>query len=151
MGAFKFRLAAYHKLKQYEEKSSWNEVLKQEGLVSNLTQQIDTIKTTVAELREKLSQIGVPGGTKIIDAETLNESIHAFLVRTERIRREKVAEEKTLEVLKQKYFEKKKEAKIIDNLKDRKMAEHKKVEAKKDDKKTDDIVSMLIQRRTKGQ
>ena len=143
MRAFKFRLDSYLKLKVHEEKSAWNEVLKQQGRVSQLEEYIHTINEAMSAARADLSGSGVNEKYSIGKAEIVAESLSALTVKLSHIFSEKAKEEKVLESLRQKYFEKKKEAKTIENLKDRRKAEYVKEQSKFEDKKNEEIAQTM--------
>ena len=149
MGAFKFRLDSYLKLKQHEEKSAWNEVLKQQGRVSLIQDSIDTVDSAMTAAREALSGLGGEHVYSFGQAQIIEESLSAQSVKLQSLFREKANEERTLEILKQKYFEKKRDAKIIENLKDRKKAEFDKGQSKLEDKNNEEIARTMMQTRKK--
>lgn len=147
MGAFKFRLESYFKLKVHEEKSAWNEVLKQQGRVSKLQEAIDTIKEAMGAARAGLSESGSNKVFRAGEASIVEESLSGLTVKIQNLLKEKSGEERTLEMLKQKYAEKKRDAKILENLKDRKLAEYSKEQAKLDDRNIEEIARMMTQAR----
>lgn len=145
MGGFKFRLESYFKLKVHEEKSAWNEVLKQQARVSDIEDSIHTINEAMSAARADLSVSGGTGKFSAGKADIVEESLSALTVKLRFLFNEKAKEEKKLEVLQQKYFEKKKDAKIIENLKDRKKAEFLKERSKEEDKKNEEIARTMAQ------
>ncbi|MCC6137124.1 MAG: hypothetical protein IT287_00705 [Bdellovibrionaceae bacterium] len=147
MGAFKFRLESYFKLKAHEEKNAWNEVLKQQGRVSQIEDYIHTIKEAMTAARAGLSASGSKTEYSLGQAQITEESLSAMTIKVKHLQREKMAEEKTLELLKQKYFEKKKDAKIMENLKERKKAEFVKEQSKKEDNNNEEIARTMAQAR----
>jgi len=147
MGRFKFRLDSYLNLKVHEEKSAWNEVLKQQGRVSEIEDYIHTINEAMSAARADLSVSGGNGDYSAGKAVLVEESLSALTVKLQFLFSEKAKEEKILEVLKLKYFEKKKDAKIIENLKDRKKAEFVKERSKEEDKKNEEIARTMAQSR----
>lgn len=149
MARFKFRLDSFLNLKEHEEKTAWNEVLKQQGLVSNLTNQIDTIICTIKNMRKRMSQVGQVGAT-IEEAENLHTGIEAFQIKLEDLKMQRINEEKVLDKLKHIHIEKKRDAKILDNLRSRKQDEYKKDQTKKKELKADDVVNMMLQKRAKN-
>lgn len=147
MGAFKFRLESYYKLKVHEEKSAWNEVLKQQGRVSQIQKAVDTIQEAMSAARAGLSESGGKKQHSPGEALIVEESLSALSVKVKHLLREKANEEKTLEILKIKYSEKKRDAKILENLKDRKLTEFNKEQAKTDDKNLEEIARLMTQAR----
>lgn len=145
MGGFKFRLDSYLKLKVHEEKSAWNEVLKQQGRVSDIEDSIHTINEAMSAARADLSASGGVGKHSAGKADLVEESLSALTVKLKILFNEKAKQEKLLEVLKQKYFEKKKDAKIIENLKERKRVEYTKEYAKQEDKNNEEIARTMAQ------
>lgn len=147
MGAFKFRLESYLKLKTHEEKSAWNEVLKQQGRVSKIQEAIDTINEAMSAARAGLTEGGNKKSYSFGEAQIVEESLSAQSARLKQYFKEKANEERTLEILKQKYFEKKRDAKTIENLKDRKKTEFNKEESKLDEKNLEEIARTMAQAR----
>lgn len=145
--AFKFRLDSYLKLKTHEEKSAWNEVLKQQGRVSEIQEAIDTINEAMTAARAALSDGGSKKEYSFGEAQIVEESLSAQSVKLKYLFREKANEERTLEILKQKYFEKKRDAKTIENLKDRKKAEYVKETSKLEDKTLEENARTIAQAR----
>lgn len=136
MKEFKFRLESYLKLKVYEEKNAWSEVLKQQGRVYQIEESIHNINRAMSEGREKLAQDSSV-------SQLVEESINALNVKLKMLYQEKIAEEKTLDILLKKHMEKKKEAKIIENLKNKKKADFTKEKSKKDQNNLEEIARTL--------
>lgn len=147
MAAFKFRLESYFKLKTHEEKTAWNEVLKQQGRVSLLEESIHTIIEAMSAARAGLSASGSKTDFSTGQAQITEESLSAMTIKVKRLQQEKMAEERTLELLKNKYFEKKRDAKIIENLKERKKTEYVKEQSKIEDKDNEEIARTMAQAR----
>lgn len=144
MRAFKFRLESYFKLKVHEEKNAWREVLKQQGRVYQIEESIHTISSAIADARTQLSQ-----GHHIGTAVLVEESTRALQVKLQMLQKEKSIEEKTLEVLRQKYMEKKKDSKIMENLKNKKKSDFLTEKAKRDQKNLEEISRVMLRLRNK--
>lgn len=142
MKAFRFKLESYYNLKLHEEKNAWSEVLKQQSRVYQLEAAIDTIVRAIGGARTELSL-----GHNLSTAQIVEESIGGLSAKLRVLIKDKSIEEKTLEVLKQKFIEKKRDAKILDNLKDRKKAEFREKKSKQDQKDLEEIARTLMQSR----
>jgi len=138
MRSFKFRLESYFKLKVHEEKSAWKEVLKQQGRVYQIEESIHNIQSAITSAREQLSR-----GHHIGTALLVEESIRGLMTKVQILEKEKAVEGKTLDILRQKYFEKKKDSKILENLKDKKRSDFLAEKRKKDQNLIEEISRML--------
>lgn len=144
MRAFKFRLDSYLKLKEHEEKTAWNEVLKQQSRVLKIEKQMDNINEAISNGRQMLSAVGVEVQYNMGAAQVAEESIHALSIKMDILNKERELELKTLETLKQKFFEKKKDAKTMNNLKERKKADFKIKHSKDEQIKIEEMTSKML-------
>lgn len=149
MKPFQFRLKNFLKIKEFEEKNSWNEVLKQESRAFNIKNKIDNLNMTMQKSREERDQIGINPMMDQAHATLINESLTALEARGEALHKEYLVELKTLEKLKEIHSEKRKEAKILDKFKDRKKAEYKVDREKVEQKQSNEIAGNLYTRRDK--
>lgn len=132
MKKFDFRLKGFLRIKEFEERNAWNEVLKQEGRVNAIQNRMTTLATGVHESRQQLStpSIGADAAGRWQLAE---ESIRGMNAQIEVLQKEFALESKTLERLLHRHREAKKEAKILTNYKDRKKSEFNDIKAKHDE------------------
>jgi flagellar export protein FliJ len=132
MKKFNFRLTGFLKIKEFEEKNAWNEVLKQEGRVNALKRRIDTLIEAVHESRQQLSDPDM-GPSTAGRWQLAEESIAGQTAQISVLEKEYLLEKKTLEKLIFRHSEIKKEAKIIDNYKARKKSEFADAKAKNEE------------------
>src|SRR5690242_15784097 len=138
MKKFRFRMEGFLKIKEFEEKNSLNEVLKQENRVLSLKSKIDDLMDLMEKSREKGDLLGRDPSMQPENVLLINDSLTAFEVRLHNARSEYLAENKLLEKLREIYNEKRKEAKVIDNFKDRQKQEFKKLANKEEQKKNNE-------------
>lgn len=133
MKKFNYRLDSYLKIKQFEEKIAWNEVLKQEGRIHLLQQQIDTIHMQIQNSRETVSRTGTGDGSFQVNTANLHQmGIEGLDYRVKEIKTALVKELVLLQRLKDRHAEMKKEAKTLETHKDKQKAVHRKEVGKKD-------------------
>ena len=149
MKAFQFRLKNYLKIKEFEEKNSWNEVLKQESRALNLKNKIDNLYITMQKSRAERDQIGINPNVDQMRASLINESLQGLDARVKALHQEYQVELKLLEKLKDIHSEKRKEAKVIDKLQERKKKEFKVEREKIEQKNSNEIAGNLFARRDK--
>jgi flagellar biosynthesis chaperone FliJ len=149
MKAFKFRLENYLKIKEFEEKNSWNEVLKQEARVALVKKKIEEMWTTMQRSREEKNLLGSDPKVNQAKVELINDSLIGLEARMVSYRREYQVEMKLLEKMMEVHAEKRKDAKIIDKFKGRKKQEFKVGRDKAEQKQINEIAGHLFNRREK--
>ncbi|MBY0314229.1 MAG: hypothetical protein K2Q26_01830 [Bdellovibrionales bacterium] len=133
MKKFNYRLDSFLKIKQFEEKIAWNEVLKQEGRILLLREQIDTIHRQIQVSRDTVSRTGTGDGSfQVNTANLLHMGIEGLGFRVKEIEAQLKKEMSILQKLKDRHAEMKKEAKTLETHKDKKKAAYKKEVGKKD-------------------
>lgn len=148
MKKFDFRLKGFLRIKEFEERNAWNEVLKQEGRVNAIQNRITTLATGIHDSRQQLSapNIGADAAGRWQLAE---ESIRGMNAQIEVLQKEYALEAKTLERLLYRHREAKKEAKIISNYKDRKKSEFEDLKAKQEEIQRTEISTQSYIRKVK--
>ena len=146
MKKFNFRLAGYQRIKAFEEKNAWNEVLKQEARVLKIKQAMDNLEMDIRKGREDMSRVGENSVPRWHLAE---EAIGGLTARIQQLQQEYNAEMRLLEKLVIKHREAKKEAKIIENYEDRKRAEFKEDKAKHDEIQRNETATQSFMRKVK--
>jgi flagellar biosynthesis chaperone FliJ len=147
--SFKFRLAGYLKIKEFEEKNAWNEVIKQETRVTAVKTKIEALITKMEERKAERSQVGLNPAITQVSADLISQSLEALDVRLKGMIKEYQAEMMVLEKLRDQHNEKKKEAKIIDKYQDRKKKDFKVQLDKLEQKQTNESAANLYIRREK--
>jgi len=148
---FNFRLAGYLRIKEFEEKNAWNEVLKQEARTSVLQNKIDNLNMRIRESREAASRAGQASGATAAETHLLAESIIAMGAQVVALQSDLEVEMKILEKLVAKHRETKKDAKVINNFKDRKKNDFEKEKAKSEEKQRHDFSTQsFIRKVNKG-
>lgn len=130
MKKFNFRLDSFLKIKQFEEKIAWNEVLKQEGRVSIIQEQIDTTHMSIQAAREEMSRVG--DHHSIHTAQLNQMSIEGLSFKLKDLQFSLKKEIALLHKLKERHFEFKKEAKSLETYKENKKNDYKQEIKKKD-------------------
>lgn len=149
MKKFNFRLNGYLRIKEFEEKNAWNEVLKQEARIQNLKNKIDNLNMTILQSRERMNQVGREQGTDAAHLQMVEESITGMKAHIETLAQEHARESKTLEKLVLKHREIKKESKIITNFKERKKSDYDKERDKQIEKQSADFATQSFLRKVK--
>jgi flagellar export protein FliJ len=149
MKAFKFRLENYLKIKEFEEKNSLNEVLKQEGVLLEVRMKIERIMDIMHASREEKNLLGRDPSVDSAKVDLINESLIGLNARMNIFRREYQVQATLLEKLKVAHAEKRKDAKIIEKLKDRKKKEFNVARDKVEQKQTNEVAGNLFNRREK--
>ena len=146
MKKHRFRLDSYLKIKEFEEKLSWSEVLTQMGRVSAIVQKINQLKEQQKSIRKKTSLIGQDQGPQIYELSLAGESIEGTKVKIESLMLELRNEERILERLRLKHVESKKELKTIEKVKENDFRAFKIEKDKKDLKTTSEIALQMHNR-----
>jgi flagellar export protein FliJ len=146
MKKHRFRLDSYLKIKEFEEKLSWSEVLTQMGRVSAIVQKINHLKEQQKNIRKKTSLIGQDQGPQIYELSLAGESIEGTKVKIESLMLELRNEERILERLRLKHVESKKELKTIEKVKENDFKAFKIEKDKKDLKTTSEIALQMHNR-----
>jgi flagellar export protein FliJ len=144
---YQFRLESYLKIKEFEEKNSWSEVLAQEARVASIQSQMDQLEFQRGQIRFKLSLIGQQRGPGLYEIDLGEESLNATKKRLENLAIDLEKEKKLLERLKIKHAEAKKELKTIEKLKEREKIEYKSLKEKMDSKNITEIAGQMYLRR----
>jgi flagellar export protein FliJ len=141
-----FRMESYLRIKEFEEKLSWSEVLTQMGRVNSVTQKIITLKDQQKNIRKKTSMFGLNEGPQLYELSLAGESIIGTSARIESLTLELRNEEKILERLRVKHVEAKKELKTIEKIKENDKARFKQHKEKMDLKTTSEIALQMHNR-----
>lgn len=149
MKNFRFRLAGYQKIKEFEEKNAWNEVLRQENRVLSLQAKMADIQSVMKKNREERDLLGRDPGMNTHKVDLINSSLLALDARLHSTRGEYLAEHKLLEKLREIHNEKRKDAKVIEKLKERKKEEFKDAKNKWEQKQSNEIAGNIYTRREK--
>jgi flagellar protein FliJ len=149
MKAFKFRLENYLKIREFEEKNSLNEVLRQEGRLLEVRSKIEHLMDIMHSSREEKNLLGRDARVDSAKVELINDSLVGLNARMNVFRREYQVEATQLEKLKAVHAEKRKDAKIIEKLKERKKKEFNVARDKVEQKQTNEAASNLFNRREK--
>lgn len=148
MKKFNFRLDSFLKIKQFEEKIAWNEVLKQEERVSKITHQIDTIHMQIKNAREIVSRTGGhQEGDSIVVADLHQQGIEALGWRIQDLQVMLKKEISLLQKVRDRHSEIKKETKSLESYKDKQKQEHKKENNKADVLRLSEVGSQRLARR----
>jgi flagellar export protein FliJ len=143
MKKFNFRLGGYLRIKEFEEKNAWNEVLKQEKRTQSLKDKIDDLTMDIHNTRLAT----VDTSQAVPQWALADEAIRGMTARITELQKEYAVEMKTLEKLVLKHRETKKEAKIVNNYKDRKKNEFEEEKNKIEDKQRIDISTQSFMRK----
>ncbi|MBY0385190.1 flagellar FliJ family protein [bacterium] len=146
MKKHQFRLESYLKIKQFEEKNSWNEVLQQSARVNYLENQIDDLFKQQSLARKKASLVGFKKESAVHEFMLVDESIAGTQARIEELQKSLFKEKKTLEILKNKHIESKKELKTIEKLKENDIVKFKIKKEKIEAKRNDEIAQQMFHR-----
>lgn len=148
MKKFNYRLDSFLKIKQFEEKIAWNEVLKQEGRILLLREQIDTIHTQIQVSRDTVSRTGTGEGSfQVNTANLLQMGIEGLGFRVKEIETQLKKEMAILQKLKDRHAEMKKDAKTLETHKDKQKAAYKKEVGKKDVLRLSEVGAQKVARR----
>lgn len=139
MKKFNFRLTGYLRIKEFEEKTAWNEVLKQEARTSQIKNKIDNLIMSIHTNREGLTQTGGGETPDVARWQLINESITGMNAQIGLLQQEYAVEAKILERLVNKHRDLKRESKVIENYKDRKRVEFKEEKQKQADQQRQDF------------
>ncbi len=146
MKKHRFRMESYLKIKEFEEKLSWTEVLSQMNRVTVIVQKIIHLKNQQKTIRKNISMIGQNQGPQIYELSLAGESIEGTKVRIESLLLEQKNEEKILERLRLKHIEAKKDLKTIEKLKENDLKSFKIDRDKKDLKITSELALQMHNR-----
>ncbi len=146
MKKHQFRMESYLKIKEFEEKMSWSEVLIQMGRVNALMQRITKLKDQQKSIRQKTSLIGQNQGPQIYELSLAGESLEGTKAKIESLLLELRNEERILERLRLKHVEAKKELKSIEKLKENNLKDYKILRDKKDLKITAEVALQMHNR-----
>lgn len=146
MKKHQFRLEAYLKIKQFEEKNSWNEVLQQMARVNSIEDKIESLSKQQSIVRKNVSMIGLKKQSVVHEFLLADESITGTQARIEDLKKSLVKEKKTLEILRNKHIESKKELKTIEKLKENDLLKFKIKKEKIENKRTDEIAQQMFHR-----
>jgi flagellar export protein FliJ len=146
MKKHKFRMDSFLKIKEFEEKNAWSEFLRQESRVLAIKKQINDLKEQQSMARKKISQVGLKNGPELSEVSWTNESLSATKQKIEVFYLSLANEEKTLERLRLKHVEAKKELKIIEKLKENDISKYKILRDKYDAKVTSEIGLQIYNR-----
>jgi len=149
MKKFNFRLSGFLRIKEFEEKNAWNEVLQQEARLNALRKRLDTLSTGIHESRRQLSDPDM-GASAAGRWQVAEESIRGMTAQTKVLENEYALEMKTLEKLVHRHREIKKEARILENYKERKHHDFVEEKAKADEIQRNEFATQsFIRRETK--
>jgi flagellar export protein FliJ len=143
-------MESYLKIKEFEEKISWTEVLSQMSRVAAIVQKITQLKNQQKTARKNISMIGQNQGPQIYELSLAGESIEGTKVKIESLLLEQRNEEKILERLRLKHVEAKKELKTIEKLKENDLKNFKIDRDKKDLKTTSEVALQMHNREKAG-
>lgn len=143
MKKHQFRLQNYLKIKEFDEKISWTDVLKQEARIHEIQDQIHRIVESQKNSHKKSTQIGLRAGPQLYELDLTLESIAGLDVRLRALQTTLAQEEKILERLKQKHIEAKKELKIVEKLKANDEEKFKIFKNKQDEKRTNEVAQQV--------
>ncbi len=146
MKKHRFRMESYLKIKEFEEKLSWTEVLAQMNRVTTIVQKITQLKNQQKTIRKNISMIGQNQGPQIYELSLAGESIEGTKVKIESLLLEQRNEEKILERLRLKHIESKKDLKTIEKLKENDLRNFKIDRDKKDLKTTSELALQMHNR-----
>lgn len=141
-----FRLQSFLRIKEFEEKNAWSEVLRQEGRINLIVQEINQLKDLQQATRKKSSRIGLDQGPQLYELTLADESISGTNVRIDLLKVDQAREEKVLEKLRLKHIEAKKELKTIEKLKEKSTQEFKTTRDKFEAKQTNEIAQQMYNR-----
>lgn len=150
MKKHRFRMESYLKIKEFEEKLSWTEVLSQMNRVTVIVQKINQLKNQQKTIRKNISMIGQNHGPQLYELSLAGESIEGTKVKIESLLLEQRNEEKILERLRLKHLESKKDLKTIEKLKENDSREFK-IERDKKDLKTTSEIALQMHNRQKAE
>ncbi len=139
-------MESYLKIKEFEEKISWSEVLTQMGRVNSIVQKITELKERQKSIRQKTSRVGQNQGPEIYELSLAGESLEGTKARIESLILELRNEERILERLRLKHVESKKELKTIEKLKENELKNFKIEKDKKELKTTSEIALQMHNR-----
>jgi flagellar export protein FliJ len=143
-------MESYLRIKEFEEKLSWTEVLSQMNRVAVVVQKISQLKTQQKTIRKNISMIGQKQGPQLYELSLAGESIEGTKVKIESLLLEQRNEEKILERLRLKHLESKKDLKTIEKLKENELKEFK-IERDKIDLKTTSEIALQMYNREKAE
>lgn len=149
MKKFNFRLAGLLRIREFEEKNAWNEVLKQESRLQNIKNKIDNLQMGIASSR----QMTLPAehASVLSNWQLAEEAISGMGARIEILELEYAQETKLLEKLVARHQEAKKESKILENFKERKSTEFKVEKNKMEAKQSIDFATQShMRKQSKG-
>ena len=147
MKKYQFRLEAYLKIKQFEEKNSWNEVLQQMARVNSIEERIESLNQQQSLVRKNISKVGLKKASVVHEFLLADESISGTQARIEDLKKSLLKEKKLLEILKNKHIESKKELKTFEKLKENDVSRFKIKKDKMENKRTDELAQQMFQRR----
>jgi flagellar export protein FliJ len=150
MKKHRFRMESFLKIKEFEEKLSWTEVLSQMGRVTAIVQKINHLKSQQKTIRKNMSMIGQNQGPQLYELSLAGESIEGTKVKIENLLLEQRNEEKILERLRLKHLESKKDLKTIEKLKENDLRNFK-IERDKRDLKTTSEIALQMHNRGKAE
>lgn len=139
-------MESYLKIKEFEEKISWSEVLIQMGRVNFILQKITELKERQKSIRQKASLVGQNQGPEVYELALAGESLEGTKARIESLMLELRNEERILERLRLKHIESKKELKTIEKLKENDLKNFKIEKDKKELKMTSEIALQMHNR-----
>ncbi len=148
MKKFNFRLSGFLRIKEFEEKNAWNEVLQQENRVSSIKSRMNTLHESIHENRTRLSQ-SQASQNPMAQWQWAEESIEGQKAQIAILEKEYQLELKTLEKLVARHREINKEAKIISNYKDRKKEEFIEDKSKLEELQRNEYATLSHMRRMK--
>lgn len=138
-----FRLQTFLRIKEFEEKNAWSEVLRQEAQVHLIVQEISNLKNQQKIARKNSSTVGLVNGAQLYELNLAHESIIGTDVKIEHLKVEQAREEKILDKLRAKHIESKKELKTIEKLKEKNSLEFKVARDKYEAKQTNEIAQQM--------
>ena len=138
-----FRLQSFLRIKEFEEKNAWSEVLRQEARIHLIAQEISRLINQQKMTRKNSSTVGLAHGAQLYELNLANESILGTDVKIENLKLEQAREENILDRLRAKHIEAKKELKTIEKLKEKNTFEFKNLRDKYEAKQTNEIAQQM--------
>ncbi len=146
MKKHQFRLENYLKIKSYEEKNCWNDVLQQQARVEKIEEKIIMLTEQTHLTKAKISTLKSGSSLFVPTVAWSEESVGATKELIKQLTVELEKEFKTLDKLKQKHVEAKKELKTVEKLKEQSKVQYKENVLKDDAKKMSEIAQQTFLR-----
>ena len=146
MKKYSFRLESYLKIKTYEEKICWRDVLNQDAKVISIQNRIHSLNEQNSANKQNISELTADTSSFVSEAAWGNESIIATKELIKQLTVDLEKESKTLDKLRLKHLEAKRELKVIEKLKEQSLSQHKEKVSKDDRNKMAEIAQQTFLR-----